>query len=367
MFEDRTRVGRTAGDQQRRFGHAVTRQHARPAEPERCEFFGERVEGFRSDRFGTVKRDRPRRQVDALHLRGIDLVDAQLVGEVRSPGHRDAVLSDALQPSRGALQERHRAGQHVLAPDEHRHHHAADQSHVVVGRQPRTTDRAGLDVEPLEDQLAVGDQIALGQHHAFGRSGRTGRVLQDRQRLRRDLRSPQPVAGPVGRIVGGDQPDADQIVVLAVALQLLDDAAGRQCPTRVGVDDDRPDPRGLSVATRRERRDRDRPDRQTGEEPDDEIQSRGVQQQHPVAGPDPAAVLQVTGQPPHLVVQFGVGQRDFVGLEIAEDVRRLVGLEFRPVFEDGHEIVRRRGMIAEIPSITGGGRVGGRRVPGGRH
>ena len=263
--QNRTRRPRPGGDQQRRLGHPVARQHAVGIKTNLLKFLGKRLDRRRSNRLGPVERDVPRRQIQFRHLGIGHFVDAQLVREIWPARDRHAVLRDPLQPPRGPLQKRHRAAQHVDASDVQRHHHAADQTHVVIGRQPRTPDRLRRRIEPLQDQLTVGDQRRMRQHHPLGRPGAAGGVLQHTERIAGDFWSSPTIDVPPRQIIGGQQLHADQIVVFAVADQLVDHGPGRQCPPRVGVDDDAADPGRFAVSPRRERRHRDRPGGETSE------------------------------------------------------------------------------------------------------
>ena len=126
-----------------------------------------RVQRRRTNRLGSVEGDLPRRKIDAFEFFVANFVDAQLVGEVRATADRDLMTGDRLQPTTRSLQKRHRAHQNVVTSDKHRHQHTANQTHVVVSRQPRRTNDGRLGFKPVQDQLTIGDQVGLRQHHTL--------------------------------------------------------------------------------------------------------------------------------------------------------------------------------------------------------
>ena len=143
-----------------------------------------------------------------------------VVAERRTSADRGAGALDRLQPSNWPLHRVHRRqhGGHARGID--RLQGSGDQAHVVVRRQPGDAARAGPDAEPAHGGFEVIDQVAVAHHDAFGVSGRTGRVLQQRE-IRRIGRSTvhRDLGGPgigaddeprhlsergVGRKLGGD-------------------------------------------------------------------------------------------------------------------------------------------------------------------
>ncbi len=84
------RAGRAAGDEERRFGQAVTGREGLPAEPLGREGRGKAVERLRPYRLGTVEGDRPGGEVEPLALLRGDLLAAELIGEVGAAAGRHA-------------------------------------------------------------------------------------------------------------------------------------------------------------------------------------------------------------------------------------------------------------------------------------
>ena len=160
-----------AGDDQRRFGHAVTGIQGLAAKADGREFLGKSVQRRRSNRLGAVERDVPGAQVQPLHFFVGDLLRAQIVGKVRPAADGHPVAGDGPQPANRLLQKCQRRHEHAIAAEEHRVQHPADQAHVVVGRQPEGTARLTAGLETVRDQRHVVHQIAVRQHDALRRAG----------------------------------------------------------------------------------------------------------------------------------------------------------------------------------------------------
>ncbi len=82
------------------------------------------------------------------------------------------------QPALGPREERqgghHGQGNSVVQQRQP----GADESHVVIERQPADTDVAGAHFHCLANRADVREQIRVGKDHAFRVAGRPGSVLQ---------------------------------------------------------------------------------------------------------------------------------------------------------------------------------------------
>jgi hypothetical protein len=106
--------------------------------------------------------------------------DAELVGEVRRGGDRAAVSGKRFQPSHWALNERLRRHKEGSAADVNYFEDAADETHVVMQRQPEHGDRVIVSVSPRPaDGIQVVQQVAVRHHNALRRARRTRGVLHE--------------------------------------------------------------------------------------------------------------------------------------------------------------------------------------------
>ena len=166
------------GGQQYEFGHAVRRHHRFAAKTVRREFLGELRHRLEADPLGAVHGDVQTVQIEALHLRLGNLVDAKLEREIRSAGETGAIAGNQPQPAHRAHHEGGRWKLHTVRTGEYRHDDGADQAKVVMGRQPEYERLATAHVEHLPEKPQIGQQIMVGHHHALGRAGGAGGVLQ---------------------------------------------------------------------------------------------------------------------------------------------------------------------------------------------
>ena len=65
-------------------------------------------------------------------------------------------------------------------PEKSVHEPGADQSHIVIERQPADGYVVGHDSEPLDNRPDIREQVRVRQRDALGIAGRPGRVLQER-------------------------------------------------------------------------------------------------------------------------------------------------------------------------------------------
>ncbi len=97
-------------------------------------------------------------------------------------------------------------GLHEIDAGRHRQRQEADQTHVVVEREPRHHHLALAEHRRLAAGVEVGGEHSVGDHDPLGLAGRAARVLQDDQPLRVGTGDLEPVARrDVGR-PGEDRP-----------------------------------------------------------------------------------------------------------------------------------------------------------------
>ena len=113
MQQSRAAAGGSAGDHQRRLGHAVAWQPGSGTEAVGGECLGEATKCFRTNRLGTVEGDGPGTQIEIPALLGRDRAEAELVGAVGTAGKGGPQLGDRPEPAGRPLQEGNR-GHHVV-------------------------------------------------------------------------------------------------------------------------------------------------------------------------------------------------------------------------------------------------------------
>ena len=93
-------------------------------------------------------------------------------GEIRVPHHRCRTgghsPGNRLQPYQWPMKERQRRHRHGRKPGVERLKDAADEPHVVVGRQPAHTNYLRRGAERLLDQAGVVAQVGVAEHDALG-------------------------------------------------------------------------------------------------------------------------------------------------------------------------------------------------------
>jgi len=158
---------RPTGHQQGRLGQPVHRMKSLRAETGRAEGVCEPLQGRGTHRFGTAH---GRRQVGQIERRALlhgAVFDTQLVSKVRRRGDRAADSGEGFQPPQGSLDESGGRHEERSAPDEERFEHPADETHVVMERQPEHADRLVVSIPHPTDDLEVVEQVAVRQHNAF--------------------------------------------------------------------------------------------------------------------------------------------------------------------------------------------------------
>ena len=164
----------------RRFGQSVDRHERFGIEAVRREALRETLESFGAHRFGAVRRSAPAAQIQSFQIFVGDFSDAKFIGEIRSRRNSGSMLLNRAQPALRPAEERQRRHHDQRDPDEERNEPSANQSHVVIQRQPGNTGVVRANFQAGNDGVNIGKQVGVGQYHAFGIAGRTGGVLQER-------------------------------------------------------------------------------------------------------------------------------------------------------------------------------------------
>ena len=121
---------------ERRFGQPIAGEERLPAEPAGGKGADELLDGLRADPLRAQEGQIPTAQIQLCPLLGGDLPRAEVVGEVGAAADGGPRARDRLQPQGRPLQERRRRHQGRRPAAVDRLNHAADESHVMVQRQP---------------------------------------------------------------------------------------------------------------------------------------------------------------------------------------------------------------------------------------
>ncbi len=158
-------------DQQRRLGQPITRIKGLPAESTISKPIREPFDRLGANGFGTVEGQGPRTQIQQFPLRLGNLPHTEVIREIRPSTGRRAVPRDRRQPPYRLLQKMHRRHQDAGGAEIERLQHIADQSHVVIQRQPADDDILRRMAEGRLNQPLVMQQIGMTDHHALWKSG----------------------------------------------------------------------------------------------------------------------------------------------------------------------------------------------------
>ena len=320
----------------------------KPAGPNRG---GERRERVGAHRLGARDDALERGQVEAAELLVGHEARAEGVGEVGTDRVRRAVLRDQLEPEQRPPEELAGRREHAVGGHRHRLQQLADQAHVVVVREPPHRPGRGGDPDRARDGGLVGDEVAVAHHHALRQAGRPRRVLQDRERVRRDRRGGPVIDDPLDR--------ADRHEVRAREGVARLQAERRQCravredEAAARVDDDRLEATQCDLGLPR-RRDGDRgghePRVERRVERPDEVEPR-FERQHRDLTRRVAQRGQRRGIRPGLSVQVRVRGEDGVGrVRVEAEARaRLLRRRPRPAWRRGRCCSRSR----RIPPLVG--------------
>ena len=173
-------VERREGEADAVLGEAEHGHHRRAAETGGGKALAEALHGVGADRLGTVAGHAPRTEVEVFDFAVFHAPQAQLVSEVGAGGQGAPVAVDGLQPALWPGQEgqgRHQDQGHGVVQAAQP---GADQSHVVIQRQPTDEDIGGSHFEGRAHGPNVGQQVGMAQHHTLGIAGAARGVLQER-------------------------------------------------------------------------------------------------------------------------------------------------------------------------------------------
>ena len=344
----RERAARLARDEQRRLGEPVARQQRGPLKARGCEGRREALEGRGAHGLGAAERDLPAAQVKPCALLLGRPAHAQVVCEVRSAARRRPEVRDRLEPAPRSLQKRLGRHQHNTRPDVDYLQHVAE-THVVEHGQP--ADDAPDVAHRRGDRLPVRVELAVAQHRALGRTRRPRRVLDERDRLARQIRfAPLRRQGVVARVGRTGVQPRELGHGRRHALEHRLQVRRREHEPRAAVGDD---PAKLAEGTlgpreiRWVRGNRDHAAEQASEERRDEVGARRVQQQRAIA--DGRVLLEGRrdrrGTPRQVAVgQLHRGSGDLAGSQVAQAHR--VAQRRSALLDEFHERLRRDAIIA---------------------
>ncbi|CAM3822322.1 hypothetical protein COSO111634_26370 [Corallococcus soli] len=341
------------GHQQGRFGQAVAGQERVAAEAVRPERPHEALQRLRADGLGAVERHAPGGQVQSLALLRRGLAHAQRIGEVRPAAGGGAMAGDGPQPPQRLQEEVRGRHHHGRIARVERLEQAADEPHVVVGRQPRHHLAGARLLEPPADGLQVPQEVLMREHHPLGQAGGAGGVLEERP-VRAGERGRRPrVFAAHGERVGGPPRQLLQVgrerEELAEQLQVLgpDEARGGPRVLRDGLE-----PCERAVVPWRVDGHRDHASVEAAEERGDVVEPRRIDEQHALTGGQPA---QPGGDPPGAAVQLRARQPLLLGLAVhQEGVQREVRLLPGALPQQAHERVRVPGGILRVTLVQSG-------------
>src|SRR5579875_4169950 len=122
--------------QKRCFGQAISGEEGAATKTAAGKRFRELIECFTADRLGAKGRDLPVAQIKRCLLFSCKLADAQVIAKIWADADGSPGARNCLQPAIGALQKGKRRHHRRWIAAIHRKENAADQSHIVIGRQP---------------------------------------------------------------------------------------------------------------------------------------------------------------------------------------------------------------------------------------
>ena len=177
--DDDAALERREADRERAFGHAVAGNERVRIESGRREQLGEAVRQLGANGLGADPGDAPRAQVVVRDVLGTNPARAKLVAERRAERDGRLRVGHQLEPAPRAHREIARVEIVDRALRRHRGQHAADETHVVVERQPRDAAVVGLDVEAVIDHAGeIAEHRVLRDDDAARKARAARRVLQ---------------------------------------------------------------------------------------------------------------------------------------------------------------------------------------------
>ena len=158
------------GGRQGVFCKAVARQHRAGTKAEGRKATDEPFDHLPSHRLGAVERTAPAREIEARELLVGDLPRAQRVREVRGGRDGPSHASDQGEPRRGVAHKLQRRHDVTREARHQRLKQVADQTHVVIQRQPRHRDVAFAEPVTRAPRAEAGDDVLVGQENSLGAS-----------------------------------------------------------------------------------------------------------------------------------------------------------------------------------------------------
>jgi hypothetical protein len=187
------------------------------------------------------------------------------------------------------LQEVERRHQDAARAQEQRVEQPADQSHVVIERQPAHHQRPLARAERLLDHPFVGRQVAVGDHHPLRRARRPRGVLEERQGIGGEPGIAPEVRPGVAQGIDVEQRQAQPRVTPCLPPRHLffergAQRADREDRPRLAVGEDRAEARQAPAAGRRIGRHRHRTGIEAAQERGHVVEPRREEQQQALAG-----------------------------------------------------------------------------------
>lgn len=179
--EGHRRVRAGDGDREGCFGHAVARHQCVLRQPPCHEAVHEVLHGRRVNRLRATEQESPAGQIHLGQFRIRHPCRCIAVGEIRCGSEGSPIASDRPQPVPRAAQESARRHQNCVEATEHRCQEAADESHVVMQRQPAHPGVAATHCRSRGDLLAIGSHVAVRDLHPLWCARRTRGRLNERQ------------------------------------------------------------------------------------------------------------------------------------------------------------------------------------------
>ncbi len=182
-----------AGDEKGRLGQPVAGVERLAAKARRSEGRREPLQGLGPHRLGAVEGHSPGGEVEAPAGLGRHPVHAQLVGEARATAHRRPSRRDRFEPPGRPLEEGGRRHQVHRKAGVEGAEDAADEPHVVVGREPDQPSVRRRQLEGGGDGGQVREEVRVGEDHPLGPAGGAGGVLEEGDGPGLELRGPPPL------------------------------------------------------------------------------------------------------------------------------------------------------------------------------
>ena len=146
-------------DAEHAFGQTIDGEHRFTPKAVAPEARRKTLHRVRADRLGAVESETPGAEIQAVELRIGQLVQTQLVGEVRRRRHRGPMAVDRPQPTRRLGKESERRQKHQSIADVKTADAGADQAEVVIQRQPRHEGVGTADARRAPHRAHIREQV----------------------------------------------------------------------------------------------------------------------------------------------------------------------------------------------------------------